>query len=213
MCALRTDDLEPGVYSLHAGLGEANGGRVVDLLAPRGDVGVSVSSDGMPSLVTYQAALDALAKDMLPPGAHPLHISFNSTVALIGYEVTPPAPQAGQTATITLYWRALQEVAQPASLAQSFMTRFDLVAPDGSRPVGAAGKMLTSAPAGDRWQAGAILADPHRISIPDGLPAGDYHLSVALTKAASGEIVPCLDEASGLLSAAPIPLETVITVK
>jgi hypothetical protein len=213
VCALRVDDLEPGVYSLHAGFGETNGSRVVDLLAPRGDVGVSVSSDGMPSLVTYQAALDALAKDMLPPGAHPLHVSYNSTVALIGYEVVPPAPQVGQTATITLYWRALQEVAQPASLAQSFMTRFDLVAPDGSQPAGMTDKMLTSAPAGDRWRAGTILADPHRISIPEELPAGDYHLSMALTKAASGETVPCLDEASGLLSAAPIPLEAVITVK
>jgi len=213
VCTLRTDDLGPGVYSLHAGFGRASGGDMVDLLAPRGDVGVSVSPDGMPSLVTYQAALDALASHLLPPGAHPLHVSYNNTVALVGYQVDPPAPQAGQTATITLYWRALQEVAQPAGLAQSFMTRFDLVAPDGSRPAGATDKMLLSAPAGDRWRPGTILADPHRIPIPNELPAGDYRLSVALTKAASGEIVSCLDEASGLLSTAPISLETVITVK
>ena len=134
-------------------------------------------------------------------------------MALIGYEVTPPAPQGEQAVTITLYWRALQEIAQPAGLAQSFMTRFDLVAPDGSRPAGAADKMLTSASAGDRWRAGTVLADSHRIPIPNELPAGDYHLSVALTKATSGEIVPCLDEASGLLSAAPISLETTISVK
>jgi 4-amino-4-deoxy-L-arabinose transferase-like glycosyltransferase len=213
VCALRTDDLEPGVYSLHAGPGAASGGRVDDLLAPRGDVGLSVSPDGTLSFVTYQTALDVLTQQMLPPGAHPLHVSYNSTVALIGYEVVPPAPQRGETATITLYWRALQEVAQPAGLAQSFVTRFDLVAPDGSRLAGATDKMLTAAPAGDRWRPGTILADPHRISIPDELPAGDYRLSVALTKAASGEIVPCLDEASGLLNATPISLETVITVK
>jgi hypothetical protein len=213
VCELHTGNLEPGIYSLHAGLGRARGDGVVDLLAPRGDVGVSVPPDGTPSLVTYQEALDGLAQQMLPPGARPLHVSYNSSVALIGYAVVPPAPQAGQTATITLYWRALQEIAQPAGLAQSFMTRFDLVAPDGSRVGGAADKMLTLAPAGDRWRPGTVLADPHRIPIPDKLPAGDYRLSVALSKAASGEIVPCLDEASGLLSAAPIPLETVITVK
>ncbi len=213
VCALRVDDLEPGVYSLHAGLGAASGGRVVDLLAPRGDVGVSVASDGIPSLTTYQAALDALTQQALPPGAHPLHVSYNSAVALIGYEVVPPTPQGEQAVTITLYWRALQEVAQPASLAQSFMTRFDLVAPDGSRPAGAADKMLTSALAGGRWPAGTVLADPHRIPIPNGLPAGSYNLSVALTKTPSGEIVPFLDEASGLLSATSIPLETTITVK
>ena len=213
VCTLRTDNLEPGIYSLHAGLGAASGGGVVDLLAPRGDVGVSVAPDGMPSLTTYQAALDALAQQMLPPGAHPLHVSYNGSVALVGYEVVPPAPQGEQAVTITLYWRALQEIAQPAGLAQSFMTRFDLVAPDGSRPAGAADKMLTSAPAGGRWQTGTILADPHRIPIPNELPPGDYRLSVALTKATTGEIVPCLDEASGLLSAAPIPLETAISVK
>jgi len=213
VCALRTDDLEPGVYSLHAGLGGASGGRVVDLLAPRGDVGISVSPDGMLSLVTYQAVLDASTKLMLPPGAHPLHVSYNNTVALIGYEVVPPAPLGGQTATITLYWRVLQEIAQPASLAQSFVTRFDLVAPDGSRLAGATDKMLSSAPAGDRWSAGTILADLHRIPIPNELPAGDYRLSVALTRAASGERVSYLDEASGQLSPAPIPLETVITVR
>jgi 4-amino-4-deoxy-L-arabinose transferase-like glycosyltransferase len=213
VCALRVDDLEPGVYSLHAGLGAASGGRVVDLLAPRGDVGVSVAPDGTPSLTTYQAALDALTQQILPPGAHPLHVSYNSTVALIGYEVVPPAPQGEQAVTITLYWRALQEVAQPAGLAQSFMTRFDLVAPDGSQTASTADKMLTSASAGDRWRAGAVLADPHRIPMPDELPAGTYHLSVALTKATSGEIVPFVDEASGLLSAIPIPLETVITMK
>jgi 4-amino-4-deoxy-L-arabinose transferase-like glycosyltransferase len=212
VCALRVDNLEPGVYSLHAGFGAASGG-VVDLLAPRGDVGVSVASDGTPSLTTYQAALDALTQQMLPLGAHPLHLSYNNAVALIGYKVIPPAPQGEQAVAVTLYWRALQEIAQPAGLAQSFMTRFDLVAPDGSRPAGAADKMLTSAPAGDRWSAGTILADAHQIPIPDGLPAGDYRLSVSLTKATSGEIVPCVDEASGLLSAAPISLETVISVK
>jgi hypothetical protein len=176
-------------------------------------VGVSVSPDGMPSLTTYQVALDALTQQILPAGAHPLHVSYDSSVALVGYDVVPPAPQGEQAVTITLYWRALQEVAQPAGLAQSFVTRFDLVAPDGSRPAGAADKMLTSAPSDDRWRAGEVLADPHRIPLPDELPAGTYHLSVALTKAPSGEIVPFLDEASGLLSTAPITLETAITVK
>ena len=213
VCALRTEKLEPGVYSLHAGFSPSGGGNVVDLLAPRGDVGVSVAQDGTPSLVTYQEALDGLARQMLPPGARALHLSYNSIVALIGYEVAPPLPQAGQTATVTLYWRALQEVAQPAGLAQNFMTRFDLVAPDGSRADSTTDKMLTLAPAGDRWRQGTVLADPHRILIPDKLPAGDYRLSVALTKAASGEIAPCLDEASGLLSTAPITLETTITAR
>jgi hypothetical protein len=213
VCALRVDGLEPGDYSLHVGFGATSGGPMIDLLAPRGDVGVSVAPDGMPSLTTYQAALDTLTQQILPAGAHPLHVSYDSTVELVGYEVVPPAPQGEQAVTITLYWRALQEVAQPAGLAQSFMTRFDLVAPDGSRPASAADKMLTSAPTGDRWRAGAVLADPHRIPLPDALPAGTYLLSVALTKAPSGEIVPFLDEASGLLSTAPITLETAITVR
>jgi hypothetical protein len=54
---------------------------------------------------------------------------------------------------------------------------------------------------------GEVLADPHRVPIPDDLPPGDYRLAIALTRADTGEFVPVMDMVSGLLSVDRVQLE------
>jgi hypothetical protein len=229
VCELNTRDLAPGVYSLHVGLGPSPDSQVsgyrpgpedmIDLLAPHGELGISIPGVGTPSLIPPDEALDALAIEVLPPESLPLHVSYGDMVALIGYQVTPPSPQTNpagmltyHTTTVTLYWQALQDIPQPGGMAQDFQARFDLIAPDGTLVSETTSSLLSLAQANDVWQAGEVLADPHQISLPDNLPPGEYHLAIALTRADTGELVPLRDEASGLLITDHVQLETTIAV-
>lgn len=216
-CELHTAHLEPGIYSLHFGLGPPVGeeggdalplnSEVVDLLGPRGDLGVSVSdAPERPELLASHQALDAVAKAALPPGALPLHVSYGGVVALVGYEVVSPSPQSN-TATVRLYWRALRDLPQPASLAQEYRVRFDFIAPDGGLITGVRDDLFGSIEMKDVWRSGEVLAASHQVSLSDGLPSGDYRLAVALARTDSDELVPVLDEATGLLTTDYVRLE------
>lgn len=222
-CQLSTSNLQPGVYSLHIGLGPSPDNRpagyqplphdILDLLAPHGELGVSLPSLGNPALIAPDEALDTLARELLPPQAHPLHASYGGAVALIGYQVTaPPSSHTDHTATATLYWQALQDIAQPTLMTQDFQVRFELITPDGTLASEASDALLALAQTDDLWRSGQVLADPHQVPLPEALPSGGYRLAVALVRATTGEPVPALDEATGLLTTDPIQLGATIDV-
>jgi hypothetical protein len=220
-CQLYTRDLKPGIYSFHIGLGPAPqlhgtaglpGDKMTDLLAPAGELGVSVPDAGTPSLIASYEALDAMVKKMLPPGALPLHVSFDGRVALIGYEIASSTPQP-YPVTVRLYWRALQDLPQPANLADKFRVRFDFVAPDGRLIAAGNSPLFNPAEPGEVWRSGQVLANSHQVAVPEGLPPGDYRLAIAVTNADTGQAVPALDEATGILSTTPLQLETGLAVQ
>jgi hypothetical protein len=151
-------------------------------------------------------------KEVLPPDALPLHISYGDMVALIGYAMLPPSPELDHTATIRLYWRALQDLPQPAKLAHGFQVRFDFIAPDGTLIAGTGDQLFGQVTSGDAWQWGEVLADPHVVPVPDDLPPGDYRLAIALTRADTGELVPAMDMVTGLVTTDHVQLETSFAV-
>ena len=132
-------------------------------------------------------------------------------MALIGHQVDPPAPATNPAAAVTLFWQALQDIPQPTTLAQDFQVRFDLTTPDGNMLATTTQSLLDPALTDKVWLTGQVQSQLHQVPLPDNLPAGDYHLTIALTRAGTGELVPFLDEATGLLTAEPFQLETTIT--
>jgi hypothetical protein len=221
-CELDIADLGPGIYSLHIGLGPSTVGLsarspaapqdVTDLTAPQGELGVSVCEIGTPSIISPQEALDALASRILPPDSLPLHVAYGNSVALIGYQVTSPSPRADRTASVTLYWQALQDIPQPTNMAGEFRVRFDLVAPNDSQIPPLTDHLSGLATLGDVWQSGQVLADQHQVSVPEHLAPGNYRLAVALVRADNEELVPALDQATGQISTDRVQLEPIVLV-
>jgi 4-amino-4-deoxy-L-arabinose transferase-like glycosyltransferase len=221
-CQLHTADLEAGVYSLHLGLGPGNGqsemsvasgaDQIVDLLAPLGELGISVPAGGVPELVTPREALDAAARQVLPGDALPLHVSYGDVIGLIGYQVVSPAGRPAEAATVRLYWQTLQDLPQPASLAGAFRLRFELQAPDGTLVASASENPFGTMDVGQRWPSGGVQPGSYTLPLPRELPPGQYHVLITLIHADGDGPVAALDALTGQLSEGPIQLEAAMVV-
>lgn len=119
-----------------------------------------------------------------PPMAHPLMATMGSQVDLLGYDLEPSPPRAGQALTVTLYWRAR---AMPAGDYKVFVHLVD-----------ADGRMLAqhdAAPANwtrptTGWAVGEVVIDEHTLTLPPEAPAGDYRLYVGLYDAVTLQRLP-----------------------
>jgi hypothetical protein len=135
------------------------------------------------ALEEYAAAFDRAATPDLPLGypvvqphiAHPLDLDFGGQIRLEGYALDAPAPlAAGDVITLTLYWRALQEIdASYKVFNQAFYGDGVMVAQQDGYPVcGGRGTWV--------WNPGDQVVDVHRIQIRDDAPDGLYPLYTGL---------------------------------
>lgn len=105
--------------------------------------------------------------------------NFDNQIELLGSDLSSAEIRAGETLTITLFWRSL---AGPTSLDQTVFTH--LVGPekpDGS-PVWAghdSPPLDNSYPTG-KWAQGEIIADEHAFAVPPDAPAGTYRVETGL---------------------------------
>jgi hypothetical protein len=111
----------------------------------------------------------------------PGHADFGGQVRLVGYTFDTPM------ARLRLVWQA-------APHADADYTVFvHLVNAAGERVAGADAPPPVPA---SQWARGEAVVDERAVPLPDGLPAGDYHLVVGLYRADTGERLSLLD-ASG----------------
>jgi hypothetical protein len=110
----------------------------------------------------------------IPSISHPLTASLGSEVELLGYDLSTDTATPGGTLTLTLYWRALAE------MAEDYTVFTHLLASDGSmsgqrdgHPVG--GTYPTSL-----WWPGEIVADVHDIPIHADVTPGTHQLEVGM---------------------------------
>jgi hypothetical protein len=106
----------------------------------------------------------------------------------------------------------MQDILQPAIAVQDFRVRFDLLAPDGTLVTTTSDALLSQAEFDDTWQAGEMLADRHRIPVPESLSPGEYRLTVALSRANTDELLPARNEATGQKMSDYDQCETTIVV-
>jgi hypothetical protein len=172
-------DLPAGDYPLRLGYADLTGGRT-ELPLSTGEKTVELEP------VTVLANAGAPAARILEQSL----ANFDGQVALMGARVRgggrwrrafwdePVTVQAGSALHLTLRWRAL---ASPRDSATVFIHLID----EAERPV--AGWDYTplggSAPTYlwfPKWLRGQVYIDPYRLTLPGGVPPGNYRLEVGM---------------------------------
>jgi uncharacterized membrane protein len=109
------------------------------------------------------------------PGDHtPFNLRFGQQIELAGGQVTPSelALSAERVVTVSLYWRAVEPI------AQHYMLFIHLADPTGWVHVQRdteSGWGFYPTPA---WPAGALMRDVRSLPLPDDLPPGEYRVRV-----------------------------------
>ncbi len=126
---------------------------------------------------------------------HPQVVQLGGSVEFLGYDLPSPQPDSRRSLSLTLHWHAL---ATPDRNYHTFVHLLD---------AGGAIVAQHDGPPGDGrfptlgWLPGEYLTDPHTLSLPPDLPAGEYRLSIGL-----------YDPATNIPLGQPILLDTPIRV-
>jgi hypothetical protein len=119
--------------------------------------------------------------------SHPLQVSLDDKVMLLGYDLDREVAQAGQRVGLTLYWQTLQP------LEGDYNTFAHLDAP----PFGTTWLAADNDPPGDpqaqadiptsRWELDSYVRDVHRFELPHDLPPVRYTIRVGLYDPTTGQ--------------------------
>ena len=122
-----------------------------------------------------------------PDVKHRLDVRLGDGVTLLGYDLTSEAVEAGESFTVTLHWEARRA---PSRDYQVFVHAMG----EAAEPVAQGdGPPLMGDYPTSMWEAGEIVVDPHRVSLPDHLPAGLYRILVGMYHLQTMERLPRAD--------------------
>jgi len=115
-----------------------------------------------------------------PEIAHPFQADFGKSIRLLGYDVGDLRP--GQPLTVTLYWQLLKDV------EQDYVVFVHLVNQATEETVAQVdeGPQNNNYPT-SLWVQGEIVADTHRLSLPDPLRGETYSLRVGFYRQETGD--------------------------
>jgi hypothetical protein len=106
---------------------------------------------------------------------NPVRINFGQEIELVGYSLSDLSPAAGDTVTLTLYWRGLTTLTRDYKVFANILdvpTLTKYAASDGM-PVNWQAPTST-------WQPDVIIADPHTLTVDPNAPPGMFALEVGL---------------------------------
>jgi hypothetical protein len=149
------------------------------LLTPTGQVQLE-NSLGHLSLITRPRQFE------VPTLANATEVAFgNSTqLKLIGYDLPIAQLAPGDSLKVTLYWQAEVEMDTDYTVFVQLLDSAGRVVAQVDLPPLAGAAPTTT------WLPGEILTDPYTLTLPAGLPPGDYRLITGLYHAATGERLP-----------------------
>jgi 4-amino-4-deoxy-L-arabinose transferase-like glycosyltransferase len=116
-------------------------------------------------------------------GITSVHAAFDfgaGHVQLAGYQLAPEVPRPGDVLALTLLWQP--EVAP----TEDYTVFVQLLDPDGQVVAQGDGPPRDGHYPTSWWAPGEIIVDTHPISLPPGLPAGDFRVLVGLYQLADG---------------------------
>jgi hypothetical protein len=123
----------------------------------------------------------------LPEVEGPVVTELTDGITLQGYNLVPERVNGGQTVTLTLHWKVRQ---RPSADYQVFVHLLG----DAPQPVAQGdGPPLAGDYPTSMWAAGETIADPHPLSLPGDLPAGEYRLLVGMYELETLERLPRVD--------------------
>ncbi len=129
----------------------------------------------------------ATRKALEPQIEKPVYFEFGGIAALVGYDMEGPKV-AGEPLKVRLYWRSLAETDKDYTVFIHLRDEEDnLWGQSDSQPRG--GYYPTSL-----WEKGEVTEDEHYISLPEGIPPGDYRLILGLYFLDTMERLPAFDQ-------------------
>ncbi|HHH41766.1 MAG TPA: phospholipid carrier-dependent glycosyltransferase [Chloroflexi bacterium] len=153
----------PDRAAVRVGLYEATSGRLP-----------AFGSDGEP--LGDGVAVGTVTVEPRPgPWPNPLEANFGDEIALVGYRLEPRTLRAGETFTLTLYWRPLKE------------PRYDYLV--FAQVIDPAWQVWGSRDgAGPGWTPGQVVEDVRRITLRPDTPPGSYPIQVGLFHGETGRL-------------------------
>ncbi len=126
---------------------------------------------------------------LAPPVSRPdiaerLNVEFLDGVTLLGYDLSPAEPVAGEALTVTLHWEAR---AAPSADYQVFV---HLLGEESEPLAQGDGPPLAGDYPTSLWATGETISDPHLVVVPADLRAGDYRLLVGMYSLETMERLP-----------------------
>ena len=106
---------------------------------------------------------------------NPVSINIGGQIELVGYEVSDLSPAAGDPFDVTLYWRALEPVAEDYVVFTHLLdpATTTIYAGSDAQPVNWTRPAST-------WQPGEIITDTHTLTVNPATPPGIYELELGL---------------------------------
>ncbi len=115
---------------------------------------------------------------------HSLPIDFESGIRLLGYDLSPSTPQAGEPLRLTLYWQRTGAIEQPYKVFvqlldedQNVISQHDAHPGRGKHPT-------------DQWLPSELVESTFILAAPADLPTGKYALVTGFYDEINGERLP-----------------------
>jgi hypothetical protein len=99
---------------------------------------------------------------------------FDEALALLGFGLSPGAPNPGDDLEVTLFWQALEQA------GPNYTALLHLVAPDSTGLAGVDQPLLGGLYQPDLWPKDQAMPDRHHLALPADLPPGRYRLDLGL---------------------------------
>ena len=164
-------DVPSGRYALMASLADAGNGEEVGLASL-----TELTVQGRPR--TFE----------VPPIQHLLEVNLGDQVELLGYDLDATKLKAGDTMSLTLYWKALAQMNTSYTVFVHILDaeskiwwQWDSLPGNGTAPT-------------PGWLPGEIIADQYEASILSNAPQGRYIIEIGMYQAETGERLPVLDK-------------------
>ena len=135
-------------------------------------------------------------------GRYPLGANLDDKITLLRYSLNicpaagdeePQIARSGDVIQVSLFWQARRRVEEDFTISLQVLDEDGFLRAQVDRsPVG--GFSPTSS-----WRVGEVIDDKYGLPLPDGLPAGQYRLVVAIYNPQTMERLPVLDEAGSLV--------------
>jgi 4-amino-4-deoxy-L-arabinose transferase-like glycosyltransferase len=119
---------------------------------------------------------------------NPVRFNFQDRIALVGYELDRRVLTPGETAHLTLYWKAL------APLDEDYVVFVQVLRQGDQRWAGGDGQPQNGAAPTSGWQVGQVVADEHALAFPTDAPADVYEVEVGWYSAATMRRLKVWDE-------------------
>jgi hypothetical protein len=125
--------------------------------------------------------------------SYALEVNLGNKIDLLGYDLDGSTVQPGDTLTLTLYWRAREEMGEDYTVFTHLVDGEGRIwAQSDGYPLG--GDYSTSF-----WGQGELIRDVHELTVAADAPVGQDELEVGLYLAPSGDRLPVLDDAGQVL--------------